>query len=169
MAPPPGAVPPPPAAQRPPHGAPQGPPPGAPYGGPQGSPQQQPAQQPVGNAQQIQPLQGEPPLTLYRDRRPIVLQPGTDIDRFGDAAGNVTYAIRTPYSRRSLPPQWSSRPYHAFRVQRPMHVLRGTAVPWFEQPGGGTAFVLPGAISDLITDGTIVELQGPDAQRPPME
>ncbi len=164
MAPPPGAVPPPPAAQRPP----QAPPPGAPQGAPQGSPQQQP-QQPVGTPQQLQPLQGEPPLTLYRDRRPIVLQPGTDLDRFGDAAGNVTYAIRTPYSRRSLPPQWSSRPYHAFRVQRPMHVLRGTAVPWFEQPGGGTAFVLPGAISDLITDGTLVELQGPDAQRPPME
>ncbi|WP_243791749.1 TNT domain-containing protein [Saccharopolyspora gloriosae] len=158
----------------------QGPGPQGPQGEPQGRPggpikrppqngpgeQQHPQQQqqPNGN---IQPLRGEPPLTLYRDRRTLVLQPGTELDRFGDPTGNVTYAAHTPYSQRSLPPQWSTRQYAAFRVQRPVQALRGTAVPWFEQPGGGTAYVLPGPVSDLLADGTLQEIN--DAQRPPNE
>ncbi|GAA0525666.1 TNT domain-containing protein [Saccharopolyspora thermophila] len=117
--------------------------------------------------QQIQPLSGEPPLTLYRDRRVVMLQPGTELDRFGEPNGNVTYAMRTPYTHRSLPPQWANRSYFAYRVQRPIQALRGTAVPWFEQPGGGTAFVLPAPISDLLADGTLAEM--PATERPPME
>ncbi|MEU6130966.1 glycohydrolase toxin TNT-related protein [Saccharopolyspora sp. NPDC047091] len=150
-------------------GEPQGRPGGPIKRPPQNGPGEQPhppqqQQQPTGN---IQPLRGEPPLTLYRDRRNLVLQPGTELDRFGDPAGNVTYAVHTPYNQRSLPPQWATRGYAAFRVQRPLQALRGTAVPWFEQPGGGTAYVLPGSISDLVADGTLQEIG--DAQRPPME
>lgn len=152
--------------------------PGAPpqQGQPAGQPQQQAQpQQPQQQAQQqqaqqqIQPLSGEPPLTLYRDRHNVVLQPGTEVDRFGEPGGNVCYAVRTPYSHRSLPPQWANRTYRAYRVQRPMQVLRGTAVPWFEQPGGGAAYVLPAAVSDLLADGALVELGGNEAPRPPME
>lgn len=135
-----------------------------PQGGPNG------AQPQVGQEQQIQPLRGEPPLTLYRDRHNVVLQPGTEVDRFGEPGGNVAYASRTPYSQRSLPPQWSNRTYRAYRVQRPLQVLKGTAVPWFEQPGGGTAYVLPAAISDLLADGALVELSGSEAPpRPSMD
>lgn len=123
----------------------------------------------MGRDQQIQPLRGEPPLTLYRDRRHLVLQPGTELDRFGEPGGNVMYAMRTPYNQRSLPPQWASRPYFAYRVQRPVQVLRGTAVPWFEQPGGGTAYVLPAAASELVADGTLAELPSGESARPPME
>ncbi|SFS42258.1 TNT domain-containing protein [Saccharopolyspora flava] len=153
----------------------QGPPPGpprpqqgqAPQGQPQGQPQQaSPNGQPP-QGQQIQPLNGEPPLTLYRDRRIVMLQPGTELDRFGEPNGNVMYAMRTPYTHRSLPPQWANRTYAAYRVQRPIQALRGTAVAWFEQPGGGTAFVLPGAVSDLLSDGTLAEVPSPE--RPPME
>lgn len=108
-------------------------------------------------------------MTLYRDRRQMMLQPGTELDRFGDPTGNVTYAIRTPYAQRSLPPQWSTRPYVAYRLQRPLQVLRGAAVPWFEQPGGGTAYVLPTAISELLADGTLVEIPNAEAPRPPAE
>lgn len=145
----------------------QGPMPGAVPRPPQGPAPVPPG---LGREQQIQPLQGEPPLTLYRDRRPTLLQPGTEVDRFGDPTGNVAYVARTPYSKRSLPPQWSGRPYVAYRVQRPLHALQGTAVPWFEQPGGGTAYVLPAAITDLLADGTLVELSGNEAlPRPPVE
>jgi hypothetical protein len=147
----------------------QSPMPGAVPGGGQRPPQGPAPGQGLGREQQIQPLQGEPPLTLFRDRRPTLLQPGTEVDRFGDPTGNVTYIARTPYSKRSLPPQWSGRPYVAYRVQRPVHALQGTAVPWFEQPGGGTAYVLPAAITDLLADGTLVELSGNEAPRPPME
>ncbi|MFC7341840.1 glycohydrolase toxin TNT-related protein [Saccharopolyspora griseoalba] len=152
----------------------QGPPPAPPrppQGGqpPAGQPQQPPQTQgqPAQQGQQIQPLNGEPPLTLYRDRRIVMLQPGTELDRFGEPNGNVLYTARTPYTHRSLPPQWSNRAYVAYRVQRPIQALRGTAVPWFEQPGGGTAFVLPGAVSDLLADGTLAEM--PANERPPME
>ncbi|WP_263249631.1 TNT domain-containing protein [Saccharopolyspora rosea] len=96
-----------------------------------------------------------------------MLQPGTELDRFGEHGGNVLYAMRTPYSNRSLPPQWANRSYFAFRVQRPVQALRGTAVPWFEQPGGGTAYVMPGSVADLLADGTLVEV--PNSERPPME
>lgn len=99
----------------------------------------------------------------------MVLQPGTELDRFGEPTGNVCYAIRTPYSHRSLPPQWANRTYRAYRVQRPVQALRGTAVPWFEQPGGGAAYVLPAAVNELIADGAIVEIGGNEAPRPPME
>lgn len=139
---------------------------------PQAAQQQAGQQAAPGSAsdQPIQPLHGEPPLTLFRDRRTITLQPGTDIDRFGEPNGNVLYAARTPYNQRSLPPQWANRNYFAYRVQRPLQVLRGTAVPWFEQPGGGTAYVLPAAVGDLVADGTLVALAGADAPpRPPME
>ncbi|MGW3468910.1 glycohydrolase toxin TNT-related protein [Saccharopolyspora sp. NPDC000995] len=154
----------------------QGPPPGPPrppQGGQPGQPQpvQPQGGQPQGGqpqgGQQIQPLSGEPPLTLYRERRIVMLQPGTELDRFGEPNGNVTYTIRTPYTHRSLPPQWSNRSYFAYRVQRPLQALRGTAVPWFEQPGGGTAFVLPATISELLADGTLAEMPAND--RPPME
>jgi hypothetical protein len=158
------------AERRPgPAGPPRGPMPGAGPRPPQQPQQAGPPPMPgPGREQQIQPLRGEPPLTLYRDRRPTMLQPGTDLDRFGDPSGNVMYALRTPYSQRSLPPQWSGRPYFAYRVQRPVQALRGTAVPWFEQPGGGTAYVLPASVSDLLADGTLVELSGVDAPpRPP--
>lgn len=108
-------------------------------------------------------------MTLYRDRRQIMLQPGTELDRFGEPGGNVTYVARTPYNHRSLPPQWASRHYYAYRVQRPLQVLRGTAVPWFEQPGGGTAYVLPTSIEELLAEGILVEMPAVEAQRPPME
>ncbi|NYH78454.1 hypothetical protein FHR84_001779 [Actinopolyspora biskrensis] len=188
-----GAAPPPPP--RPPHpnapGAPGQPQPGpgmqGPAPGPVQPPQngqqppmggQQPPQQGApsapqpprpGGEQPIQPLRGEPPLTLYRSRQNMMLQPGAEVDRFGDPDGNVMYALRTPYNQRSLPPQWASRNYFAYRVQRPVQVLCGTAVPWFEQPGGGTAYVLPASVNELLADGTLVALNGNEAMRPPME
>ncbi|SDP14708.1 Protein of unknown function [Actinopolyspora xinjiangensis] len=143
-------------------GQPQAPPNGQIPGG-------QPQAGPTGADQPIQPLRGEPPLTLYRNRQNTVLQPGAELDRFGDPDGNVMYAIRTPYNQRSLPPQWAGRNYFAYRVQRPVQVLSGTAVPWFEQPGGGTAYVLPASVNELLGDGTLVALPGDEAPRPPME
>ncbi|SFT81767.1 Protein of unknown function [Actinopolyspora lacussalsi subsp. righensis] len=152
---------------QPPGGQPQAPPNGQVPGG---QSQAGAAQQGrPGTDQPIQPLRGEPPLTLYRSRQNTVLQPGTELDRFGDPDGNVTYAIRTPYNQRSLPPQWATRNYFAYRVQRPVQVLSGTAVPWFEQPGGGTAYVLPVSVNELLGDGTLVALQGNEAALPPME
>jgi hypothetical protein len=145
-------------------------------------PQQQPGgatamiQSPVRNAEitspgrpqdwPIQPLYGEPPLTLFRGKRLIELHPGTEIDRFGEGDGNLTYAVGTPFPLRSLVPDWKNRGYHTYRVQQSFEALTGVAIPWFEQPGGGTAFLLPHAVEDMLEDGYLVEV--PARDRPPL-
>ena len=106
----------------------------------------------------FQPLPGEPPLSLFRDRKLVALAPGTEVDRFGDPTGNLTYAARTIYTNRSLPPDYLARPYHAYRVERLLQAIKGTAVPWFGQSGGGTGYLLPRSINELLTDGSLVEI-----------
>jgi hypothetical protein len=106
----------------------------------------------------IQPLSGEPPLTLFRGKRLMDLAPGTEIDRFGEVSGNLTFAAGTPFTQRSLVPEWIDRPFHTYRVARPLQVLSGISIPWFEQAGGGTAYILPGPIKDLVADGRLVEV-----------
>ena len=88
-------------------------------------------------------MSGEPPLTLFRGKRLLELQPGTEVDRFGSPEGNLTYVAGTPFEQRSLVPDWVHRPYHMYRVIRPVQALTGGAIPWFDQPGGGTAYLLP--------------------------
>jgi hypothetical protein len=106
----------------------------------------------------IKPLNGEPPLTLFRQKKMIELAPGTEVDRFGDPNGNLAYTAGTPFEERSLVPSWINRPYRAYRLRRPVEVLTGVAVPWFEQPGGGTAYLFPKAIEEMLADGSLVEI-----------
>ncbi|WP_436492288.1 glycohydrolase toxin TNT-related protein [Actinokineospora sp. HUAS TT18] len=106
----------------------------------------------------IQPRPGEPPLTLFRGKALTELAPGTEIDRYGEPGGNLTYAAGTPFERRSLVPDWVTRPYRAYRVARPTEVLTGIAIPWFEQPGGGTAFILARSVAELVDSGNLVEI-----------
>lgn len=114
-----------------------------------------------GSGQQwpIQPLPGEPPLTLFRGKEMRELPPGSELDRFGNPNGNLTYAAGTPFEERSLVPEWVNRPYHVYRVQRPIEVLAGVAIPWFNQPGGGAAYLLPASIEELLAEGDLIELE----------
>ena len=112
----------------------------------------------------IQPLAGEPPLTLFRGKRLLELQPGTEVDRFGTPEGNLTYVAGTPFEQRSLVPDWVHRPYHVYRVTRPMQALTGGAIPWFDQPGGGTAYLLPRPVAELVDNGDLVEIGPPEPQ-----
>nr|WP_231949898.1 TNT domain-containing protein [Alloactinosynnema sp. L-07] len=108
----------------------------------------------------IQPRPGEPPLTLFRGKAITELAPGTEIDRYGEPGGNLTYLAGTPFERRSLVPDWVTRPYRAYRVMRATEALTGIAIPWFEQPGGGTAFILARSIAELLESGHLVEIPG---------
>ena len=110
----------------------------------------------------IQPMAGEPPLTLFRGKRLLELQPGTEVDRFGTPEGNLTYVAGTPFEQRSLVPDWVHRPYHVYRVIRPVQALTGGAIPWFDQPGGGTAYLLPRAVAELVDNGDLVEIGPPE-------
>ncbi|XVQ12701.1 TNT domain-containing protein [Spirillospora sp. CA-255316] len=111
------------------------------------------------DARPIEPLTGEPPLTLFRERREVEVPAGTPVDRYGGDRGNVTYALGTPFAERSLPPDWANRPYQAYRLQRPLRALTGVAVPWFDQPGGGTAYVFERSLADLVADGSLIPVQ----------
>lgn len=112
----------------------------------------------------IQPLAGEPPLTLFRGKQLTTLPEGTEVDRYGDPTGNLTYAVGTPFSRRSLVPDWINRPYRVYRVVRPTDALTGAAIPWFDQPGGGTAYVLSRSVAELLETGHLEEVS--DRQPP---
>ncbi|PRX07904.1 UNVERIFIED_ORG: uncharacterized protein DUF4237 [Actinomadura viridilutea] len=113
----------------------------------------------------FEPMPGEPPLSLFRDKAEVELQVGATVDRFGEADGNVLYAARIPFGQRSLPPDWVDRPYHLYRVERPVRALSGVAIPWFDQPGGGTAYVFARSVGDLVADGVLAEVR--DVPPPP--
>ncbi|PRY43691.1 TNT domain-containing protein [Umezawaea tangerina] len=112
----------------------------------------------------IKPMNGEPPLTLFRHKKMIELPAGFEVDRFGEPAGNLVYAAGTPFEERSLVPSWINRPYRVYRLRRTVEVLTGVAVPWFEQPGGGTAYLLPNSIEDMVADGALIEVSHQEAQ-----
>ncbi len=125
-----------------------------------------PSQPASGQQWPIQPLPGEPPLTLFRGKELQELPAGSELDRFGTTEGNLTYAAGTPFSERSLVPEWVNRPYHVYRVQRPIEALAGVAIPWFNQPGGGASYLLPASIEELLADGVLIEL---DPGEPPLD
>jgi hypothetical protein len=129
---------------------------GAPAGG---APAQREDAAPRTTTWPIRPMPGEPPLTLFRHKRMVELGPGTELDRFGGPEGNLTYAVNTPFEQRSLVPEWVNRPYHVYRLLRPVEALHGIAVPWFEQPGGGSAYLLPHPVAELLADGSLVEVE----------
>jgi hypothetical protein len=114
----------------------------------------------------IHPMAGEPPLTLFRGKELRELPAGSELDRFGGPNGNLTYAAGTPFEERSLVPEWVNRPYHVYRVQRPLEALAGVAIPWFNQPGGGSAYLLPASIDELVAVGDLLEL---DPGEPPID
>ncbi|WP_367135036.1 TNT domain-containing protein [Saccharothrix sp. HUAS TT1] len=106
----------------------------------------------------IQPLPDEPPLSLFRDRENVVIPVGVELDRFGADVGNLVYASGTMFGHRSLPPDWLNRRYHVYRVQKPVPALKGVAVPWFGQVGGGVGYFLATSVRDLLADGSLVEV-----------
>ncbi|MEU4802032.1 TNT domain-containing protein [Actinosynnema sp. NPDC023587] len=114
----------------------------------------------------ITPMNGEPPLTLFRHKKVVELPVGLEVDRFGDGSGNLVYAAGTPFAERSLVPSWINRPYRVYRLRRPVEALTGVAVPWFEQPGGGTAYLMPKSVEDMLADGVLVEVANQEAPTP---
>ncbi|SFW78769.1 TNT domain-containing protein [Amycolatopsis australiensis] len=114
----------------------------------------------------IQPVGGDVGLQMYGGKRLVTLPPGTEMDRYGDPSGNTLYAARTEWPYRSEPDEIRALPLHVYRLRRPVRALTGTAIAWYDQPGGGTVYVLERPVADLLADGTLEEL--PQATtRPP--
>lgn len=90
--------------------------------------------------------------------QPVVLQPDTVLDRLGDGEGRLLFASRTPFPRRSQPPEFADRAYRRYRVMRPLPVWETVTAGWFGQPGGGTRYRTTYPIDDLVALGHLVEL-----------
>lgn len=114
-----------------------------------------PAEEVFRAGQHVDALPGDPPLSLFHGLRLLVVLPGTLLDRLGTPQGNVTYLAGTPFPMRSLPPELTRQPCTVYRVRRPVEVLVGEAMAWFGQPGGGTAFVLPRSVGELLGLGVL--------------
>ncbi|HEX2298880.1 MAG TPA: TNT domain-containing protein, partial [Pseudonocardiaceae bacterium] len=112
----------------------------------------------------IQPLPGEPPLTLLDEKHIAVLMPGREIIRYGQPAGNLTFADGTEFSTTSLRPEREQQGPHRYRVLRALRTLSGQTVPWHNQPGGATAYLLPKSLTEHLTDGSITELNDEPAK-----
>ncbi|WP_156754613.1 TNT domain-containing protein [Actinokineospora pegani] len=91
-------------------------------------------------------------------RTPGVLTPGQTIDRFGSARGDFVSPADTPYPQRGLPPDNLDNGYHQYEVLRPLPVWEGPIAPAMGQPGGGTQYVLPHSVVDLINAGYLREI-----------
>jgi hypothetical protein len=105
----------------------------------------------------IQPLRGEPPLTLLSGRWMVVLMPGREIVRYGPPDGNLTYAAGTDFAAMSLRAEREQQGPHRYVVQRELRALSGIAVPWHGRPGGGSAYLLPRSVAQHVTDGGLAE------------
>lgn len=106
----------------------------------------------------IQPLPGEPPLTLLADKHMAVLMPGREIIRYGEPAGNLTFADGTEFSAMSLRAEREQQGPRRYLVQRELRTLSGQTVPWHNQPGGGTAYLLLKSVEEHLADGSLTEV-----------
>ena len=81
------------------------------------------------------------------------LSPGSTLQRSGGTQGRFVAPVNTPVKKLSLPPDKINAPITKYTVLKPIQVQAGTATPWFNQPGGGTQFLLPDSISNLQENG----------------
>lgn len=81
--------------------------------------------------------------------RSSTLSPGSTLQRSGGIQGKFVAPVNTPVEKLSLPPDKINAPITYYTVLKPIQVQAGTAMPWFNQPGGGTQFLLPDSIANL--------------------
>ena len=87
------------------------------------------------------------------------LLPATIIDRFGHPGGTFVSPQGVKFSHRALPQSYQNgKPYHVYKVLKPIQVDVGLAAPWFNQKGMGIQYELPSSVSDLIKIGSLVEI-----------
>lgn len=105
----------------------------------------------------IAPMAGEPPMTLFRDRRMVTLAAGAELTRFGTESGNLVHAAEVRFAETSLLPD---REHHrqSLRVVRPLRALAAVTLPWGGMPGGAPAFLLPRPVAHHLETGALARL-----------
>ncbi|MEC3978098.1 TNT domain-containing protein [Amycolatopsis sp. H20-H5] len=90
---------------------------------------------------------------------PVVLDVGTELDRFGDAHGRILAPAATPFAHRSLPPSAVTN-YRRYRVTRALPAWRSVSAAWFGVPGGGVRLRTVLGADELVTLGFLADLTG---------
>lgn len=63
----------------------------------------------------------------------VVLEPETQIDKYGDDSGYYTAPINTPYEERAVAPGIDQKPYSQFEVLKLIEAIEeGQVAPWFD-------------------------------------
>ncbi|MEY8041978.1 TNT domain-containing protein [Saccharopolyspora cebuensis] len=106
----------------------------------------------------VRPLPGEPPLAALDRKFEVVLRAGGEVDRFGPPTGNTAFAAGTTLPQRSAPPDRQPGEYRRYRVVEALTAVTGTVRPDHGQVGGGTAYVLPRSMAELVEGGWLAEL-----------
>ena len=107
----------------------------------------------------IRPCEGEPPLTLLRNKRMVRLAAGTLVLRFGGESGNLVHHDESRFPTTSLPIE-REHEEATYRLCRPLWVVVGIAVPWAGLPGGAVSYVLPKAVHEHVTEGALERAVG---------
>lgn len=87
----------------------------------------------------------------------VTLQQGTVIQRIGGTGGTFVSPYYTDPMSLSLPYHQMSNMANPtmYVVNQPITVTAGQAAPWFGQYGGGTQYLLPQTIQELINSGIL--------------
>ncbi len=107
-----------------------------------------------------------PPNRGFIKATSITLKPGTKIDRYGGRikdgifsdTGTFVSPAGSSFASRALPLDTLDKPYKIYEVVNPIHADAGPAIPWFEQPGGGTQYELSKSIKQLLDANKIREV-----------
>ncbi len=107
-----------------------------------------------------QNLNGQyPPADGFVSVETVTLEDDTKVDRYGSLWGTFVAPTGTPFGERALPASSKSRVYYKFEVTQDIaDVLKGKAIPWFNQPGEGIQYMMPRSMKELVKGGFIVVL-----------
>ena len=94
-------------------------------------------------------------------RQLIEFPKGMNIDRYGGFfqngkfidLGNYASPAGTPFHMRSLQLVKQKSPYSVYKILKPFKAEGGKVAPWFGQPGGGTQYLLPDTVENMVKQG----------------
>ncbi|MDT7724708.1 MAG: hypothetical protein QOI21_1284 [Actinomycetota bacterium] len=102
----------------------------------------------------VQAAEGEPPLTLLRNKRLVRLVAGTPVLHFGGEGGNLVHGRGVRFATTSLPLERENEE-RSYVVRRPLYVITGITIPWANMPGGAVTYVLPKTLAEHLADGSV--------------
>ncbi|MBL8814374.1 MAG: glycohydrolase toxin TNT-related protein [Planctomycetaceae bacterium] len=93
------------------------------------------------------------------DPKAVELGEGTIISRYGSPRGEFAAPTDVPFDARSMPGEEGDWDHNYYRILQPIDgVIEGPASPAYGKPGGGTQWLLPDTIEELLRQGVIEPL-----------